>query len=548
MVEQKFSLELTKNGIQQTVYAKEGEALARKLRITLTCKGEVVSLTGYSLKVFFDDETYADEDFEEFGTVLLTNDGVSASFILPETLCASPGERFCELQLVKGAEKVYSAQFRVIVEDTFGAAASAGAIAEGFQYEPLFASAGGYSGTYDGSGVIPYYDETVGATKQLSPSAITAEIEGDIDDIETALDSKANSSDVTAALALKANASDVTSALALKADTSTVNTALSGKVDKVSGKGLSTNDYDATEKANVASNTLARHTHSNKTVLDKFGESSGTPTYDGNPIGGGGTITDVQDTDGNSLVDGGIATIPTGEMLEIVESAEQGVVISKYSRSEIYDLYAEGKALCCQGIPISTVVRGDNYYLYFISGGYNDTPYLSRREVKSDKTITTAQLVGYFTEREYTAAKDTKLSGIATGAEVNVIDTIKDSNGNPLTVTSKAVTLPAIPAAQIQSDWEQSDNTAKDYIKNKPSIPAAQVQADWNESDNTKADYIKNKPTIPSVAGKEDTANKVTSLSSSSTDTEYPSAKCVYDYVDTLVGNADTLLGSGVIS
>lgn len=40
------------------------------------------------------------------------------------------------------------------------------------------------------------------------------------------------------------------------------------KVDKVEGKGLSTNDYDNTEKAAVAANTSARHTHSNKTVLD----------------------------------------------------------------------------------------------------------------------------------------------------------------------------------------------------------------------------------------------------------------------------------------
>lgn len=43
---------------------------------------------------------------------------------------------------------------------------------------------------------------------------------------------------------------------------------LAGKVDKVAGKGLSTNDYDGTEKANVAANTAARHTHANKTVLD----------------------------------------------------------------------------------------------------------------------------------------------------------------------------------------------------------------------------------------------------------------------------------------
>lgn len=56
---------------------------------------------------------------------------------------------------------------------------------------------------------------------------------------------------------------------------------------------------------------------------------------------------------------------------------------------------------------------------------------------------------------------------------------------------------PTIPAAQVQSDWEQDDSTAVDFIKNKPTIPAAQVQADWNQSDNTAADFIKNKPVNP---------------------------------------------------
>ena len=35
----------------------------------------------------------------------------------------------------------------------------------------------------------------------------------------------------------------------------------------------------------------AKHTHSNKTVLDKFAESDGQPTYDGKAIGGGGAST-----------------------------------------------------------------------------------------------------------------------------------------------------------------------------------------------------------------------------------------------------------------
>lgn len=79
---------------------------------------------------------------------------------------------------------------------------------------------------------------------------------------------------------------------------------------------------------------------------------------------------------------------------------------------------------------------------------------------------------------------------------------------------------PSIPAAQVQSNWAQSDSSAVDFINNKPqlasvatsgsyndlsgkpTIPAPQVQSDWNEADNTKADYIKNKPSIPDVSGK----------------------------------------------
>ncbi len=100
---------------------------------------------------------------------------------------------------------------------------------------------------------------------------------------------------------------------------------------------------------------------------------------------------------------------------------------------------------------------------------------------------------------------------------------------------------PSIPSAQIQSDWDQTDNSKVDYIKNKPSIPAnlsdlnddsshrtvsdtekstwngksdfsgsytdltdkptipdPQVQADWNQTDVDAPDYIKNKPSVPS--------------------------------------------------
>ena len=42
---------------------------------------------------------------------------------------------------------------------------------------------------------------------------------------------------------------------------------------------------------------------------------------------------------------------------------------------------------------------------------------------------------------------------------------------------------------------------------NKPTIPAAQVQSDYNQSDNTKVDYIKNKPNLGIYATKQELGN-----------------------------------------
>jgi len=58
---------------------------------------------------------------------------------------------------------------------------------------------------------------------------------------------------------------------------------------------------------------------------------------------------------------------------------------------------------------------------------------------------------------------------------------------------------PTIPPAQIQTDWSQTDNQQRDYIKNKPVIPLAQIQVDWAQSTSGAVDFIKNKPTIPAA-------------------------------------------------
>lgn len=55
----------------------------------------------------------------------------------------------------------------------------------------------------------------------------------------------------------------------------------------------------------------------------------------------------------------------------------------------------------------------------------------------------------------------------------------------------------AAKVSNVQADWNASSGLAR--ILNKPTIPAAQIQADWNQTNNASLDYIKNKPTIPTV-------------------------------------------------
>ena len=77
-----------------------------------------------------------------------------------------------------------------------------------------------------------------------------------------------------------------------------------------------------------------------------------------------------------------------------------------------------------------------------------------------------------------------------------------------------AAQLPAIPAAQVQADWNEADSSAVDFIKNKPTVPTAlsQLSSDsthrtvtdtekttWNNKSDFSGSYndLTDKPTIP---------------------------------------------------
>ena len=143
------------------------------------------------------------------------------------------------------------------------------------------------------------------------------------------------------------------------------------------------------------------------------------------------------------------------------------------------------------------------------SGDYDD---LTNKPSIPSKTSDLTNDSGFLTTETDPIFTASPAHGIS-AADITAWNGKSDFSGSYNDLTDK----PTIPAAQIQSDWNQSDNTALDYIKNKPNlatvatsgdyddltnkptIPDVPVQSDWNESDSTSLAYIQNKPTIPSA-------------------------------------------------
>lgn len=71
---------------------------------------------------------------------------------------------------------------------------------------------------------------------------------------------------------------------------------------------------------------------------------------------------------------------------------------------------------------------------------------------------------------------------------------LSDGEYIELTAEQLAEAIRNFQAGQVQADWNQTDDTAADYIKNKPDISSMQTQSDWNQTDKSDVGYIKNKP------------------------------------------------------
>ena len=97
--------------------------------ITLTESGKVFDISGYNLRVYFDDETYSDD-------VSVVNGCIE--FVLPSVLA---GERLCELRVKEKDDKFFfSPMFRILVEESIGSKAESLPVGKDVRYQEVTSS------------------------------------------------------------------------------------------------------------------------------------------------------------------------------------------------------------------------------------------------------------------------------------------------------------------------------------------------------------------------------------------------------------------------
>ena len=213
-----------------------------------------------------------------------------------------------------------------------------------------------------------------------------------------------------------------------------------------------------------------------------------------------------------------------GQIDAIVSSSDVVDIVGTYQDLQNYDTSKLGDNDIVKVLDDSTHNNATSYYRWHNSTwNYvgSEGPYYTKSQTDAllNGKVNVVEGKGLSTN-DFTDALKTKLDGIESGAQVNKIETIK-VNGSSQTITSKSVDI-SVPTktSQISND---SGYITKDV--------------------NNLTNYTNNTNLANTYQTK---SNLVTSLSSSSTDTQYPSAKCVYDLIGDINNALDLINGESI--
>lgn len=307
MIECKFSLELTKNGIQKSIHAKAGENQARKLIITLTESGSVFELSGLNAQVTYDNKNRSED---------LPISGNTVEFVIPSGLTAMAGVRICELKIYRDTQVIYSPMFEVVVEESLGREASEEPLGNPAQYQEAIADSAVKDTDMQSDDYVVIYDTATGKVMRLPWSdvkdilvvtkhSVLEERDAEnqhpisaIEGLQDALDT--NAGNITAAeqkaakdlsiaeaalnLSLENTKQELNEAIAeLSDEIDNTESSLQGQVTNISND-IEQNIRPTVDELSAAVEGMKAtidHTHENKVILDKFGiNAAGTrPTF-----------------------------------------------------------------------------------------------------------------------------------------------------------------------------------------------------------------------------------------------------------------------------
>lgn len=201
-------------------------------------------------------------------------------------------------------------------------------------------------------------------------------------------------------------------------------------------------------------------------------------------------------------------------------------------------------------IPLTDIFNANNYY----TKTETDATFVSKSDYESDEEVisialndlynTTTQLSNDLSDRnDFTDEEKAKLAGIAAGAEVNVQANWNETNSSSDAFIQNKPTIPTVNNGTLTI--QKNGTTVDSFTANSASNVTVDITVPTKTSDLTNDSGFLgeseervisaalndlNSRINSSDSTKEDKSNKVTSIDSSSTDTEYPSAKAVYDY------------------
>ena len=236
---------------------------------------------------------------------------------------------------------------------------------------------------------------------------------------------------------------------------------------------------------------------------------------------------------------------------------EEGVILDNNKFYKYYDVslksYYKNKTLNIT----ATYIHQNTLSQVALSNDYRDLDY---KPTIPDISGKVDKVTGKgLSTNDYTTAEKNKLAGLSNYDDTQIIEAL-DGKADVNHTHSQYLTQhqDISGKADINHTHSQYLTTHQDISGKVDKVTGKGLSTnDFTDSYKNKLDNLEENISIPTktsdltndsgfltshqdISGKQDKSNLVTSLSASSTDTQYPSAKCVYN----LVGNIETLLAS----